>query len=337
MAAGVSGYGWLRVSRIRIARIVLLQLRYLRGGETALAGAPLGAHDQRDDNDQQEEAANSHAADNQQARRLCRAVDLLVGGGGRGVGFIGRHRAEVGILRAQRIQLVGGLAPVTRVGRRVVGEGLLPGRLERARLRIDVVLLEHRPRVLAGTQERRAHRQINATKADDADDMPIGVERGTATIAMLDIAAHLDELRAILVVLDGADGDDVDRGRQQVRRIEAAKRGVQVAVAGKPMIVSLSCAATAVASPSWMLGVSVSATCSRATSSCSKGLKSIRRRLQIRRREQRGKFALAAAAPRQFAAVAGGLKGVIGRGQKGIELRRDAKRLERRHWRRRWG
>ena len=70
---------------------------------------------------------------------------------------------------------------------------------------------------------------------------------------------------------------------------------------GKPMIVSLSCAATAVASPSWMLGVSVSATCSRATSSCSKGLTSIWRRLQIRRREQRGEFALAAAAPRQFA------------------------------------
>ena len=63
--------------------------------------------------------------------------------------------------------------------------------------------------------------------------MPIGVERGTATIAMLDVATHLDELRAILVVLDSADGDDVDRGRQEVGWIEAAERGVQVAVAGE--------------------------------------------------------------------------------------------------------
>ena len=63
--------------------------------------------------------------------------------------------------------------------------------------------------------------------------MPIGVKRGTAAIAMLDVATHLDELRAILVVLDGADGDDVDRGRQEVGRIEAAERGVQVAIAGE--------------------------------------------------------------------------------------------------------
>ena len=132
--------------------------------------------------------------------------------------------------------------------------------------------------------------------------MPIGVQRGAAAIAMLDVATHLDELRAILVVLDGADGDDVDRGRQEVRRVEAAERGVQVTIAGEAddrqlvlrgdggRIAKLD--ARRVGERDMQQGDIV----------LLEGTEIDLRRLQIRRREQCGEFALAAAAPCQFAA-----------------------------------
>src|SRR5690348_12173926 len=159
--------------------------------------------------------------------------------------------------------------------------------------------------------------------------MPIGIERRAAAIAMLDVATHLDELRAVLVMLDSADGDDVDRGRQEVRRVEAAERGVQVAVARETddrQLVLRGDGGRIAKLDARRIG---ERDVQKGDVILCEGADIGRRRLQVRRREQRGKLTLGTAASRQFATIAGGLKGVICRlWRRWDELRRNAERWD---------
>ena len=136
---------------------------------------------------------------------------------------------EIGVFRAQGIHLARRGMPVAGRGRGIVRECLLPERLKDTGLRINLCGIRQRQRVVARPEKRGDALRISAAKADDTDDAPIDIERRATAIAMLHIATDLDELGAVIVALERADIDVVDRRGQQIRRI-----AVDIAIPWEP-------------------------------------------------------------------------------------------------------
>src|SRR6185312_5198830 len=96
---------------------------------------------------------------------------------------------------------------------------LLPELLEGAWGLIDMRAVQQRQRAITRTQKRGDALRIGATEAHNANDAPGGIQHWAAAIAMFDVPANLNELRAVVIALERADTHIVDRRCQQVCRI----------------------------------------------------------------------------------------------------------------------
>ena len=103
---------------------------------------------------------------------------------------------------------------------RVIRHSLAPCLLECSRSRIQVERLYQIARAATRLQEACAPRRagIYQAKAHNANYCSIAVQRGPTTIAMLNIASHLNHLRASISRFSGTDTDCIDRSRKKICR-----------------------------------------------------------------------------------------------------------------------